>query len=632
MRSRSLAAILTAAIALVAATPPPASAQSLTIEPVTDTALRLNAQYRTASGNKTIYRRDVVWRVRDPAILSVAPVPGVSWDRHVYVQPASSGCTWVDAQLTRATAPRLLVASAYVCARATLVAALSTPSAPPPAPPPVDTTTPPPPVDTTSPPPVPPPSAGVAELPRDSVDVRSPVTLRTLRVLGSLQAALDSARGGDLILVPASYQRTETIVLPARPASDSTYAVVRGEIALPPPGTVPDTSALAGWPTIATTAATRIVTTAPGAHHWRVEAIRFHCNNATTGNAACIHFRLGTSGQTASEIPHHIVLDRLALTACPTCQVHRGVELNGAHQAVISSVVTGRGKGYDTQAIEGWNGPGPFLIEGNVLEGAGENIMFGGVNPSIQGMIPSDIIVRRNRIVKPAAWKGVWTVKNLFELKCAQRVLVEGNLMEGSWVDGQVGFAWNLKTANPGTAPWCVTQDVTMRRNRVRLASNGVSVKADPSGTGGVPARRIVIEGNLFEEINVAPGTGAGRLIELGGALTDLVIAHNTFTHGANGGSTCMVLAGTAQSTRTVFRDNVCTRGGYGVKADATPEGTASVTKYFGTTGTFTGNAIVGAPAAMYPPGNLFPSSLGGVPAGVGADLAALRAAIAGVP
>ena len=30
----------------------------------------------------------------------------------------------------------------------------------------------------------------------------------------------------------------------------------------------------------------------------------------------------------------------------------------------------------------GWNGPGPFLIENNYLEAAGENIMFGGNDPS----------------------------------------------------------------------------------------------------------------------------------------------------------------------------------------------------------------------------------------------------------
>ena len=31
--------------------------------------------------------------------------------------------------------------------------------------------------------------------------------------------------------------------------------------------------------------------------------------------------------------------------------------------------------GQDSQAIAGWNGPGPFIIDNNYLEGAGENIL-----------------------------------------------------------------------------------------------------------------------------------------------------------------------------------------------------------------------------------------------------------------
>ena len=44
----------------------------------------------------------------------------------------------------------------------------------------------------------------------------------------------------------------------------------------------------------------------------------------------------------------------------------------------------------------GWNGPGPFLIENNYLEAAGENVMFGGSDPSIANLVPSNITIRRN--------------------------------------------------------------------------------------------------------------------------------------------------------------------------------------------------------------------------------------------
>jgi hypothetical protein len=79
---------------------------------------------------------------------------------------------------------------------------------------------------------------------------------------------------------------------------------------------------------------------------------------------------------------------------------------------------------------------------------------------------------RRNYVYTPVAWKGVWTKKNLLELKNASRVLIEGNVFEGSWVDGQVGWAIMLRSANQdGGCRWCRTTDVTFRRNYVTHAA-----------------------------------------------------------------------------------------------------------------------------------------------------------------
>ena len=65
-------------------------------------------------------------------------------------------------------------------------------------------------------------------------------------------------------------------------------------------------------------------------------------------------------------------------------------------------------------------------------------------------------------MVKPLTWRqgsptfgGIpWTVKNLFELKNAQRVLVDGNLMENNWGQAQNGFSVLFTVRNQGgTAP-----------------------------------------------------------------------------------------------------------------------------------------------------------------------------------
>ena len=56
----------------------------------------------------------------------------------------------------------------------------------------------------------------------------------------------------------------------------------------------------------------------------------------------------------------------------------------------------------------------------------------------------------------------------------AQRVLFEGNVLENSWVDGQIGFAVVLWSVNPyGSCTWCGTRDVTIRYNEIRNAAGG---------------------------------------------------------------------------------------------------------------------------------------------------------------
>ena len=96
--------------------------------------------------------------------------------------------------------------------------------------------------------------------------------------------------------------------------------------------------------------------------------------------------------------------------------------------------------GQDSQAICAWNSPGPFVIRNNYLEAAGENIMFGGAASNIAGLVPSDITIEDNFFTKNPSWRGTtWTVKNLFELKNARRVLVRHNIMQFNWNGAQAG-------------------------------------------------------------------------------------------------------------------------------------------------------------------------------------------------
>src|SRR5439155_6309552 len=98
------------------------------------------------------------------------------------------------------------------------------------------------------------------------------------------------------------------------------------------------------------------------------------------------------------DLPHHIVFDRCYLHGDPTKGARRGIAMNSRYAAVIDSYLSDfKEVGADSQAIDGWNGPGPFKIVNNYLEGAGENVMFGGTDPSIADLVPSDIEIRHNR-------------------------------------------------------------------------------------------------------------------------------------------------------------------------------------------------------------------------------------------
>ncbi len=233
-----------------------------------------------------------------------------------------------------------------------------------------------------------------------------------------------------------------------------------------------------------------------------------------------------------SHIPHHIVIDRSYVHGQVSTHVKYGTGMNGSDLAVIDSYYAElHGVGQDTQAIVGYNGPGPFKIVNNYLEAAGENIIFGGADPTIPGLIPSDIEIRQNYLFKPLSWKIYptpeqhWLVKNIFETKNNQRVLFEGNILENSWVDGQIGFAIVLKSANQdGVCTWCVSQDITLRNNIIKNSDNGVSLHTDDYPIPSAGQNRILFENNLFQNVG-------HRLVQITRGVrpqNDIRFVHNT--------------------------------------------------------------------------------------------------------
>jgi hypothetical protein len=324
-----------------------------------------------------------------------------------------------------------------------------------------------------------------------------------------------------------------------------------------------------------------------------------------------------------------LVLDRVWVHPPVDRQTQRCVALNsGAATVVDSWLGECHIKGFDSQALWGYDGPGPYLIRNNTLEGVGENIMFGGADPTVPGLTPSDITIQGNWVTSPLAWKGRWTKKNSFELKNAHRVLVEGNVFEGSWADGQTGIAIMIRSSNQGgKCRWCGSADITIRRNYLKDVAGAFAVFGGATDANPVDSatRRVLIEEN-YAEVGGAVGMDNRLNLYLSKA-TDLTLRRNTFvkTPANVGNSFTGADIGAPGPVRLTIDRDLYPRGAYG------PMGQWSATAAPGLS--VLGVAIVGGtgPIRVIPNVSLFPTTDAALAAGFGVSRATIDAATRGV-
>lgn len=323
---------------------------------------------------------------------------------------------------------------------------------------------------------------------------------------------------------------------------------------------------------------------------------------------------LGDPGQkTLEEVPHSLVLDRCYIHGHKDRGSVRAVALNSAKTDILNCYISDiHSLDVDSQAICGWCGPGPFRIIGNYLEAAAENVMFGGADAAIEALTPADVEMRRNHVVKPLAWKGVWPVKNLFETKNVRRLIIDGNIFENNWQSAQVGFGILIKSNNQdGTNNWASTLDLTFTNNTIRNSTHGLNIMGieNPGKLSGVSARLKFIN-NLWL-IN-------GIFLQGFQGAEDVIVDHNTVL--STGSGSTMSLYSTP-TKGFVFTNNVLPHTGYGVKGDSVGEGIASLSK-FAPDYVFSRNLMSGPRVspdgpmdwpAVYPPDNFYPESLDGV-------------------
>ena len=369
---------------------------------------------------------------------------------------------------------------------------------------------------------------------------------------GNLQAAIDAAQPGDTIHLQAGATYIGNFTLPMTNAPLEITIRTAPDSRLPGPGRrirPADAFLLAKVRSGNSGAAFR---TAPGAHHWRLELLEFG-PNADGYNEIIRLGRGGIEQNTLSLVPHHIVIDRCYVHGDPLTGQKRGIALNSASTTIVGSYISDiKGSGMDTQAIGGWNGPGPYLIENNYLEAAGENVMFGGADPKIPNLVPSDITLRLNHIIKPRSWqqpiipKPVATAAPLSGAGSlpagtyAYRVVARRPIGQGRTGDSEASIevAAILTAAGGVRITWTPVPNATEYRvygrtagaqNRYWTLSGTSFTDNGAAGTAGsVPttpsnwtaknllelknARRVLAEGNVLEH-NWVSGQGGLALV-----------------------------------------------------------------------------------------------------------------------
>lgn len=441
----------------------------------------------------------------------------------------------------------------------------------------------------------------------------SPGNVLKLAAGDDLQKALDEAAPGDVISLPAGATFTGPFELPAKLApvdrTASRWITVQTGSARPPLPAAGIRVSPSNAPSMAklTSSNGAILRTLPGASHYQFIGIEFTPAFSTRGMLLTELVRLdghhyGHTDAGGINNTSNFIFARCYFRGDAIVGTRRGIVLNAGATSIVDSYFSDfKIRGQDSQAIVGWDGSGPYLIQNNYLEAAGENIMFGGADPSMEDRVPADISILGNHLAKPLSWRrsGSWTIKNLLELKNARRVLIKGNLLEHNWPESQNGFAILFTVRNQqGTAPWSTVEDVTFTHNIVRRVGSGINILGHDDNHPSRQTRGILVANNLFSEIG--GHWGAGHLLQVLDGAKDIHFVHNTVLSDGH-----LLIAEGRPSTGLIFSHNIVKHSGYGIVGRNKAPGRSALNHYFPDYH-MAENIIIGGSRRLYPEGNHF--------------------------
>jgi len=508
----------------------------------------------------------------------------------------------------------------------------------------------------------------VAELPRVTVlsslaSTPAPGKAWHLAAGADLQATLNAVSCGDTIFLQAGAVFTGNFNFQAKNCDNSHWIIIRTsapDSALPPEGTrltpcYAGVASLPGRPAlncrntnkvtaqILTNKVGGAITLTPGANHYRFVGLEITLT-AYSSQLPVVYqmaFAMGAAD--------HIIFDRVWMHGNARDETGHGFRLNGiTYGAVVDSYLNDFhceaivGACTDSQAVSGGNGSlpgGPYKIQNNFLEASAENILFGG-GPGTT--IPSDIEIRSNHLFKPLIWMQgqpgyvsgrtghPFTVKNLLEMKNAQRVLIEGNIMENTWGGfSQAGYGVLLTPRGS----WAPVQDITIRLNRISHVGGGMQLSATRNLQNGVwvdslAAQRWSIHDTVIDDINAVRYVGSGDVFLITSGFTSrsfnsVAISHVTAFADPN--KSIISLGGNLTLPKAYninLDNNLFFAGKYPVWSTGLPQGCALSGRPLASfiscwsSWSFAGNGLIGASSvapSTWPNGNMFPATVANV-------------------
>lgn len=361
-----------------------------------------------------------------------------------------------------------------------------------------------------------------------------------------LQAAINAYRDGDCLVLENGVDYPGNFVVPAGKG----LTIRSNQESGPPPRLV----------SLNSDPALRIMA---GARRVYAKALGFTAQPGAAFGALCwfIVYIDPAGAVKPEDLATDITFDGCTIDGGPTLRSLSGLRADGNRIAFINgSILNAHYDGFDSQAFGSTTGAGPFLIRNSRLEGAGENVMFGGADPTIPNLVPSDIELDKVTLFKPLTWKvgdpsyaGIpWTVKNLFELKNARRVHVHDCTMENNWQHAQTGFAILLTPRNQGGfAPWSTVEDVLIENVKVINSFSGITLQnADETKAAGsrrIALQNLLVAGTRWTGLNIASGPD------------DLLIDHVTVIP-----NNYLAWSGAAPGLRTTVRNSIFGYGSFG--------------------------------------------------------------------